>query len=196
MAPRLNGIPSDFSRKERAMTRTMSYMTIAAVVLMLGVGCRSMTGQSLGTNIDNKTTTAKVKARLTAERIQNLTWVDVDTSEGTVYLTGTAATEAQKARATEIARSVEGVKQVVNNIEIRPRAAAPAPAAPAASPATGAVPGHHTLTGEVTSVNHTDGSLTLKTREGDLMLRLPPAALANVEQGDRVTVDLGLTQSR
>lgn len=183
------------------MKRTMVQMTITSMVLLLlAVGCRSMTGQSLGTNVDNQTTTASVKARLTADQLQNLTWVGVDTNDGVVYLTGTAATEAQKMRAAEVARNVNGVKRVVNNIQVQPSAAAgtrPATGQPgaaastaSASPATASTAGPNALMGEVMSVDHGTGRLTLRTGEGDMTLQFPPAAVAGVQQGDRVRVEL------
>jgi hypothetical protein len=165
----------------------MTRLALVSVMLLTAVGCRSMTGQSLGTNVDNATTTATVKARLAADQLQNLTWVDVDTSDGTVYLSGTAATEAQKTRATQIARGADGVKKVVNNIQV---SRATSSAAAAASP--GGFQGQHTMTGEVTRVDHGNGHLTLRTNEGDLMLHFPPSALTNVKPGDRVSVELGL----
>jgi hypothetical protein len=153
-----------------------------------------MTGQSLGTNVDNQTTTATVKARLTADQLQNLTWVDVDTSAGTVYLTGTATTEAQKQRATEIARTVDGVQRVVNNIVVRPDGATAGTGTKgatgaSASPATGAA-GPMSMTGEVIRVDRDQGQVVLRTGEGEQMLRLPPASLAGIRQGDRVRVEI------
>jgi hypothetical protein len=133
-----------------------------------------MTGQSLGTNIDNQTTTANVKARLAADQLQNLTWVDVDTSAGTVYLSGTATTEAQKMRASEIAREVHGVQRVVNNIQVRSSAAAETrpgsgqagtTAAASASPLTASTSGSRTMVGEVVNVDHSTGQLRLRTSE-------------------------------
>jgi hypothetical protein len=182
------------------MKRTMVHMTITSMVLLLlAVGCRSMTGQSLGTNVDNQTTTASVKARLIADQLQNLTWVDVDTNAGTVYLSGTAATEAQKTRAAEIARDVDGVRGVVNNIQVRSSAApgsrptdgqAGTTAAVSASPTTASTSGSGTMVGEVVNVDHGTGRLTLRTGEGDMMLHFPPAAVAGVQHGDRVRVEL------
>jgi hypothetical protein len=162
-------------------------LTIVSMMLLAAAGCRSMTGQSLGTNVDNATITATVKTKLAADQLHNLTWVDVDTSDGTVYLSGTATTEAQKARATDIARSVGGVKQVVNNIQVKP-----ATASNAASASPGAFQGRHTMTGQVTGVDHGNGHLTLRTDEGDLRLHFPPSALTNVKPGDQVSVELGL----
>lgn len=128
-----------------------------------------------------------MKAKLTADHFHNLTWVDVDTNAGTIYLGGTAATEAQKARASELAQNVAGVKKVVNNIQVKSGSTS---TASSASP--GAFQGRHSMSGEVTSVNRNNGHLTLKTGEGSLMLHSRPAALANVKSGNRVTVEPGV----
>lgn len=133
--------------------------------------------------------------RLTAgaDQLQNLTGVDVDTNGDTVYLSGTASSARQKARATEIARSVEGVKRVVNNIQVQPPASTSAASpAPSASAATSGFRGVHTMTGEITSVNRANGHVGLKTAEGAMMLHFPPSAVSTLERGDRVTVELGI----
>jgi hyperosmotically inducible periplasmic protein len=177
------------------MKRTMIPLALTSVLLVLAaVGCRSMTGQSLGTNIDNQTTTAAVKARLTADQLQNLTWVDVDTNAGIVYLSGNAASQAQKARAEEIARGVDGVQRVVNNIQVRPSAASgtgrESGQASGASASAAVASGGHAMIGEVVNVDHATGHLTLRTGEGDMMLHFPPSAVAGVKPGDRVRVEL------
>jgi hyperosmotically inducible periplasmic protein len=186
------------------MHRAIARLLIVPMVLVATVGCRSMTGQSLGTNIDNKTTTATVKTKLAADKLQNLTWVDVDTNDGTVYLSGMAATAEQRARAEDIAQSVEGVKRVVNNIQVSSRAASSGQTSPgtmgaqsghqqsvSASPAVG-LAGRHMMTGEVTSIDHNTGQVSLRTSEADLRLHFPPPAIANVKEGDRMTVELGI----
>jgi hypothetical protein len=164
---------------------------VAVAVALTAVfgGCRTMTGRSAGELMDNAATTASVKAKLTADRLANLTWVDVDANNGVVYLTGNAATAAQKQRATEIAMRANGVKQVVNNIVVNPaksRAATsdqPSASSPSASPASAP------MTAEVVSVDHASGDVSLRTTDGrDLQLRLPPESLANVRAGDRVSV--------
>ena len=174
------------------MQRMVTGYVVVAAVLLAVAGCRSMTGQSLGTNIDNGTTTAEVKAKLAADKIPNLTWVDVDTTAGVVSLSGTATSQEQKDRAAAIAATVPGVKRVVNDILVK-SAAAPASAQspmPAASPAT--APGRHTVTGDVLSVDYATGQLGLQTGMQAMMLRLPPAAVAGVRQGDRVTLDVDI----
>jgi hyperosmotically inducible protein len=69
-----------------------------------------MTGKSAGTNVDDAKITATVKEKLTVENISTLTEIDVDTSRGTVHLTGNMENEELKARASNIARQVAGVQ--------------------------------------------------------------------------------------
>ena len=69
----------------------------------------------------------------------------IETSNGSVYLIGSARSQAELDHATDLARNVGGVKRVVSYVEIRPGAppgsqlagqptAAPYPAASAATP--------------------------------------------------------------
>ena len=93
---------------------------LAMLVLMaVTAGCSAMTGKTAGTNVDDATITAQVKSKLAAEKVATLTKVDVDTNRGTVYLTGNVKNATIKERATEIARQVAGVRDVVNNLKIQ-----------------------------------------------------------------------------
>jgi hyperosmotically inducible periplasmic protein len=63
--------------------------------------------------------TARVKTALMAdEQVKGLA-IDVDTRDATVTLTGTLDHQTQVARAVEVARSVEGVREVVNRLGVR-----------------------------------------------------------------------------
>jgi hyperosmotically inducible protein len=93
-------------------------IAIFIVALALTAGCRSMTGESMGQNIDDTTITTEVKAKLTGERASNLTRVSVATANGNVSLTGIVPTVADKTRAEELARSVKGVQRVTNNLQV------------------------------------------------------------------------------
>jgi hyperosmotically inducible protein len=104
------------------MTR-VAVRSLAAVLILVAVatGCRSLTGKSAGTNADDATITASVKTKLVADKASNLTRVDVDTNNGTVYLNGTVDSAEQKARAEQLARQAQGVKSVVNNLQVQKR---------------------------------------------------------------------------
>jgi hyperosmotically inducible protein len=81
--------------------------------------CQSMTGKSAGRNVDDAAITASVKSKLVAEKASNLTRVDVDTNNGTVYLNGTVDTPEQKTTAEQLAWQAKGVKSVVNNLQVQ-----------------------------------------------------------------------------
>jgi osmotically-inducible protein OsmY len=98
-------------------------VALSAVLILVGVagGCRTLTGKSLGENIDDKAITASVKTRLVRDRALNLTRVNVETNHGTVYLIGTVETPEQRARVEQLARQAGGVRDVVNQLQIEKR---------------------------------------------------------------------------
>ncbi len=101
------------------MRRLMKTLVVTGAILSILSGCRSMTGKSAGTTIDDASITASVKSKLVAEKVSNLTRVNVDTSNGTVYLIGTVDTDDQRTRAEQLAREAKGVKNVVNNLHVQ-----------------------------------------------------------------------------
>jgi osmotically-inducible protein OsmY len=101
------------------MRHLLRSMLVLAMVVAVTAGCTSMTGKSASENVDDAAITASVKTKLAGEKTATLTKVDVDTNKGTVYLTGNVENANIKARATEIARSVNGVRDVVNNLVIQ-----------------------------------------------------------------------------
>src|SRR5687768_579768 len=71
-----HGRSGPVSRRRGAMQKRVTAATLTLLTLIgLGTGCRAMTGRSLGTNIDDLTTTAQVKTRLSVTNIRNSTWV-------------------------------------------------------------------------------------------------------------------------
>jgi hyperosmotically inducible periplasmic protein len=64
--------------------------------------------------------TAKIKAKLAAEKPASLAHIHVDTdANGIVWLSGTARTKEEAEKAHSIAHATEGVKSVKNHIEIK-----------------------------------------------------------------------------
>ena len=74
---------------------------------------------STGQDIDDSVVTASVKAKLADDTTTKAYQINVGTEKGVVQLTGFVDSTAMKTRAGEIARSVDGVKQVRNDLEIR-----------------------------------------------------------------------------
>jgi DNA-binding response OmpR family regulator len=92
----------------------------AAVVLLAIAlaGCQAMTGRTAGQNVDDARISTAVQTTLTADKVSNFTRIDVDTTNGVVYLNGTVQSPEQKARAEQLASRVDGVKKVVNNLQV------------------------------------------------------------------------------
>jgi osmotically-inducible protein OsmY len=63
--------------------------------------------------------TAKIKAKMALDDTVKALAVDVDTSGSTVTVTGTVDTAAQKERVLQLARETEGVKNVVDRVQVR-----------------------------------------------------------------------------
>jgi hyperosmotically inducible periplasmic protein len=103
------------------MIRALNVFVAVFVVVALVAGCQTLTGKSSATVIDDPAITASVKTKLVADRAANLTRVDVDTNQGTVYLTGIVDSTEQRTRAGELARQAKGVKNVVNNLQVAQR---------------------------------------------------------------------------
>jgi hyperosmotically inducible protein len=100
------------------MRGTLKAIAVALMVVGAASGCRSMTGESVGQNVDDTTVTSSVKAKLVADKAANLTRVSVNTVNGTVYLTGIVDTSEQKTRAAQLASEAKGAKRVVNNLQV------------------------------------------------------------------------------
>jgi hyperosmotically inducible protein len=73
--------------------------------------------------IDDAALTTKVKAALLADDQVKGTQINVDSNGGTVKLTGTVDSPTQVARAVEVAKGVQGVQKVENNLTASANAA-------------------------------------------------------------------------
>jgi hyperosmotically inducible periplasmic protein len=75
--------------------------------------------QTTGAVVDDAWITSKVKSSLLSDNLVSGTDVSVETYQGRVMLSGFVDAESQMDRAVEIAKSVEGVKKVVNKLELK-----------------------------------------------------------------------------
>jgi osmotically-inducible protein OsmY len=73
----------------------------------------------MGNAVEDAAITAAVNAKLAADSQLSALRIDVDTVGGRVALKGTAPTSAAKERATEIARAVDGVAGVDNQLTVQ-----------------------------------------------------------------------------
>jgi hypothetical protein len=108
------------------MRRAAKRVALLCLVAIALAGCASLTGRTASRNIDDAAITAAVKSKLATEKATTLTSVDVDTLDGTVYLNGTVRDAAAKQRAAALARQVDGVIAVENNLQTTTAGDAPA----------------------------------------------------------------------
>lgn len=97
-------------------------VSLGALPLLLGVtGCAtgSRYDQSTSQETDDRATSSRVQAALTADPLYKLKGVNVDTLNGTVQLSGFVILAEQKTRAADLTRNIKGVREVVNNITVR-----------------------------------------------------------------------------
>jgi predicted small secreted protein len=174
----------------------MKRLVILVLALLVTAGCQTMTGKTLGQSVDDTTIVGTVKAKLAAERLATLTRVDVDSVQGVVYLTGVVPTPADRVSAEQVARSVGGVRGVVNQLTVQSAGAPAAGPVPAASPSTIGPGGTSSVVGQVTRVDPASGRLTLRTQTGSFDLVVPPSSLTSVRVGDIVRVDTSLAPVR
>jgi osmotically-inducible protein OsmY len=148
------------------------------------------------------------------------TWnFTVDADQGDITLDGDVPRSALVRKAVQAALDAQGVRSVRSDLDIEhaDRAAYPygwgyayhpyygpgysreygtsigrEPASMTAEqPSMANMKGVHTMSGQVTSVDHDSGKLSLKTHEGTLDLHFPPSALKDVKRGDQLNVELG-----
>lgn len=105
------------------MAKVIRAIALAALTsLGLGVGgCAVTSGQqSAGEFVDDAMITSKVKAQFAKDSDVSAMRLNVDTMDGTVQLSGFAASEQEKQKAVRLAREVEGVKKVKDDIVVKP----------------------------------------------------------------------------
>lgn len=101
--------------------RTTLAAVITGAAVLSTAGCAVMRDQqTVGAYVDDATITTQVKARMLDNPSVAGTSIGVETLNGTVMLTGFAKSATEKSVAGTIARDVNGVKQVKNEIAIRP----------------------------------------------------------------------------
>ena len=92
---------------------------IVVVALAALAACAaSRTQQSTGEHIDDSIITAKVKTALIDDPATKARQIEVDTFRGTVQLNGFVDSTDEKAAASRVAHSVNGVQNVRNNLSV------------------------------------------------------------------------------
>lgn len=106
-------------------TTFTKYASPIMVALVLGTSaaltaCAQTPRQaSLGENIDDSVITTKIKAKFVEDSTVSALRISVETFKGTVQLRGFANSMSEIERAGDIARKIDGVKAVRNDILLK-----------------------------------------------------------------------------
>lgn len=94
---------------------------VLAGLLVTITGCAVIRGQeTVGAYVDDSAITTAVKSRFVDSRQVAASAISVETLNGTVMLSGFATSQNEKNTAEELARNVNGVRMVRNQIVVRP----------------------------------------------------------------------------
>lgn len=89
---------------------------VSALLLTVAFGCSNWNKMTPGP-LDNKAIQSEVEKNLAADGLTGIVHVD-SVHEGTVTLTGTVHNAADRQKAYDDAAKVNGVKTVINNINV------------------------------------------------------------------------------
>jgi hyperosmotically inducible protein len=103
------------------MKKQTRYASLTATIFMivLIVGCANSPKESSEEYVSDAWITSKVKSALLADPQVSGLDIQVETYKGIVQLSGFVASREQANEAEDVARSIEGVKDVENRMTIR-----------------------------------------------------------------------------
>ncbi|HEY9153494.1 MAG TPA: BON domain-containing protein [Opitutaceae bacterium] len=105
---------------KKLISSVLAAASFASASLAIMSGCAGTpTRESTGEYVDDSAITTKVKAELVRDPIVKAMQVEVTTFKGVVQLSGFVDNANQKAQAEADAKTVNGVKEVKNNITVK-----------------------------------------------------------------------------
>lgn len=110
----LTGVVDSEEERQRAVKITSGVEGVKKVVNNLRIEKRT-----LGSYLSDKEITTKIKIKLIEDSELKALSIDVDTVNGVVTLTGVVESERQRIKALEHAKSISGVKKVIDNLQVK-----------------------------------------------------------------------------
>jgi Cu/Ag efflux protein CusF len=148
-------------------------------------GVTTAHARSIGEIIDDTRIAAEVMAKLAADSPSNFVKINVKSESGVVTLDGNVDSPDRRARAAQIASGVNGVKGLVNNIQV-------AGATPTSTDGSSVGSSAIDATGTIASVDPATGTITLTDgrviRANDRTAVYQPTNMRTLKPGDRVLV--------
>ena len=119
----MNKISTEVCGAQRPLKKKLIQLLGVPFALALAIVVSGCAGnqyeRSTGESVDDTATTGRVKRALSADKTYKYSDVKVTTFKGNVQLSGFVDNNEQKDRATELAKTVSGVKDVENRITIK-----------------------------------------------------------------------------
>lgn len=103
----------------KSAKRAAAVFFAAAMLAVAGCATEGEKQSTAGAYIDDAAITTKVKTAIFNEPSLKLFDIGVTTEDKVVHLTGSVKTRAEMAKAVEVARKVQGVKAVRNELKIK-----------------------------------------------------------------------------
>src|SRR6266850_3836437 len=166
-------------------------LALAALLALAIGGVVTAHARTVGEFIDDTRISVEVTTKLAAESPSNFVKIDVRTESGIVTLNGTVDSDEKRARAAQIAGAVNGVKGLVNNIQVAGAATPPSSSGSGTSSTSPATPSVD-ATGTVAAVDPSSGTITLSDgrvlRATDRTAVYQPTTVQALKPGDHVLV--------
>lgn len=145
--------------------------TVAAVATLFALPLAGHAQQSAGTLMKDSAITAKIKAAQAADSTVRATSINVETDNaGVVTLSGSARSQSEIDRAIELAKGVQGVTRVNNNMTLAAGTAGSLGTAPSSSTTTGSTtmpPSNSATTGSMGTTADNRGMTTARAPRAD-----------------------------
>lgn len=103
----------------KQISRSVGMAVCLLIAAPLFTSCASQPERTAGQTVDDATITAKVKSQLLADPDVSALNVNVTTFKGQVQLSGYVDNANQRTKAEQIARKIEGVKSVSNDLIVK-----------------------------------------------------------------------------
>lgn len=115
----------EYQRRIAMMTRKVTFAAALLAAMLAGgiAGCssnRPMPAQRAGAFVDDSYLTTAVKTKLLGDEGLKSFDIHVTTKDQVVVLSGTLPTSALRDQAVSVAKSVNGVRDVVSDIDVQP----------------------------------------------------------------------------
>ena len=101
------------------MKKTLAALIAGTVVLGMAACSSTRTQRAPGEQVDDATILTSVKSQLVSDKVTDAGDINVDVNRGVVKLSGFVDNAEQKSKAAAVARKVDGVQSVQNDIAVK-----------------------------------------------------------------------------